>query len=77
MESNQKSRKKRFIAGAVCPECKQFDTIIMYPDEQRVECVRCDYEEVMPSEPEPEKVTPVQSDDTAVLKFVDPQSPES
>jgi len=33
---NTQREKKRFIAGAVCPECKALDTIVMYPDKLKV-----------------------------------------
>jgi len=45
--SELKNLKRRFIAGAVCPRCKEMDTIIMYRVEGRDfrECVSCDFEE--------------------------------
>src|SRR5690606_38409032 len=39
--------KKRFIAGAVCPQCSTADSIVMYKennDEYR-ECVDCGFQE--------------------------------
>ncbi|UXI01531.1 YheV family putative zinc ribbon protein [Photobacterium sp. TY1-4] len=37
--------KKRFIAGAVCPQCQQKDTLRWWQEHEmeRVECVACDY----------------------------------
>ena len=35
--------KKRFIAGAVCPACSDLDSLVLYSDDQRIECVSCDY----------------------------------
>lgn len=35
--------KKRFIAGAVCPACSDQDSLVLYSDDQRIECVSCDY----------------------------------
>ena len=46
---SEKTGKKRFIAGAVCPSCHELDRIIMYKegaDEYR-ECVACGLKEKM------------------------------
>lgn len=42
----QKKLKKRFIAGAVCPECKAQDTLMLYMENnvEKVSCVVCSYE---------------------------------
>jgi uncharacterized metal-binding protein (TIGR02443 family) len=37
------NRKKQFIAGAVCPNCSDMDSLMLYTDDQSVECVSCDY----------------------------------
>lgn len=39
--------KKRFIAGASCPNCKQSDSLRVWEENQIevVECVECDYVE--------------------------------
>ncbi len=39
--------KERFIAGAVCPQCKQIDKIKLCIEEhdERIECVNCGYQE--------------------------------
>ncbi|GLT14787.1 YheV family putative zinc ribbon protein [Vibrio algivorus] len=39
--------KKRFIAGANCPNCKQSDSLRVWEENQIevVECVECDYVE--------------------------------
>ncbi|MDV2859064.1 MULTISPECIES: YheV family putative zinc ribbon protein [Oceanimonas] len=36
-------RRKRFIAGAVCPECQSADTMMLYMEHgvEKVECVQC------------------------------------
>ncbi|MFD2176976.1 YheV family putative zinc ribbon protein [Veronia pacifica] len=36
-------KRKRFIAGATCPECKETDTLRWWVDHhiEVVECVRC------------------------------------
>lgn len=40
-------RKKRFIAGAICPACNREDTIFMLKSENRVSrhCIECDFSE--------------------------------
>lgn len=42
-----KKQKKRFVAGATCPECKGFDTIMLYFENnvEKLECVSCGYQE--------------------------------
>lgn len=37
------SRKKQFIAGAVCPTCSDMDSLVLFTDDQSVECVSCSY----------------------------------
>ena len=37
------SRKKQFIAGAVCPNCNELDSLVLFADDQSVACVSCDY----------------------------------
>ncbi|MCV5837059.1 YheV family putative metal-binding protein, partial [Escherichia coli] len=39
--------KKRFIAGATCPQCSQQDTLRWWIENniELVECVECDYTE--------------------------------
>ncbi|MGI1679421.1 MAG: YheV family putative metal-binding protein [Cellvibrionaceae bacterium] len=41
------TKKRRFIAGAVCPRCSSMDTIMMFQDEgvDIRQCVECDFEE--------------------------------
>ncbi|WP_421165298.1 YheV family putative zinc ribbon protein, partial [Aeromonas dhakensis] len=36
-------RKKRFIAGAVCPACGKMDTMMLYMEHgvEKVTCVEC------------------------------------
>ncbi len=39
--------KKRFIAGAICPTCKQLDTLMWWKvaHMEMQECVKCGYSE--------------------------------
>ncbi len=43
-------KKKRFIAGAVCPECKAMDTLMLFfrDNVEQVECVKCGYHKTRP-----------------------------
>lgn len=43
----QKKIRKRFVAGAVCPQCKSQDTIMLYFENnvEKLACVNCDYTE--------------------------------
>ena len=42
-----KQTKKRFVAGATCPKCKAFDSIMLYFENnvEKLQCVKCDYQE--------------------------------
>lgn len=43
-------QKKRFIAGASCPECNAMDTMMLYKehDVEKVECVQCGHKMTQP-----------------------------
>ena len=43
-------QKKRFIAGAVCPECNKQDVMMLYKehDVEKVECVECGHKMTQP-----------------------------
>ncbi|MCF7501981.1 MULTISPECIES: YheV family putative zinc ribbon protein [Pseudoalteromonas] len=43
-------QKKRFIAGASCPECGAMDTMMLYKehDVEKVECVQCGHKMTQP-----------------------------
>ena len=45
-------KKRRFIAGAVCPECQKMDKIVTYKQdgEEVAECVSCGYVSQRPKE---------------------------
>jgi uncharacterized metal-binding protein (TIGR02443 family) len=45
-------QRKRFIAGATCPECKKMDTMMLYKehDVEKVECVECGHIMTQPAE---------------------------
>ena len=41
-------QRKRFIAGATCPQCKSVDSIMLYFENnvEKLQCVKCDYKDV-------------------------------
>lgn len=43
-----KNQTKRFIAGAICPNCHLMDKIIVYTTENQLisECVRCGHSQI-------------------------------
>lgn len=51
---------KRFVAGAVCPKCAEMDKTVLYrisDTEQKRECVRCGFTELISDEaPAPEEL---------------------
>ena len=52
-------QKKRFIAGASCPECKAMDTMMLYRehDVEKVECVECGHKMAQPDNAVPVSYT--------------------
>lgn len=45
-------KKKRFIAGATCPNCKATDTMSLFIEHnvEKVECVLCGYQMTQPEQ---------------------------
>lgn len=45
-------KRKRFIAGATCPQCKALDTLMLYIQNnvEHVECVQCGHKQSQPDE---------------------------
>ena len=39
----------RFIAGALCPSCKELDKIAITPDDHTIYCLNCDFKEHKPA----------------------------
>ncbi len=54
IKSTESKKTRRFIAGAVCPECQKMDKIITYKQdgEDIAECVSCGYVSQRPKEDE-------------------------
>jgi len=46
---------KRFIAGAICPQCQQLDKLVVYreADIEICACVRCGYQQQQETEEKP------------------------
>ena len=44
--------KKRFIAGATCPNCEAQDTIMLFKEHnvEKIECVECGHTMVQPEQ---------------------------
>jgi len=51
-EHSASKKTRRFIAGAVCPECQKIDKIVTYKEngEEIAECVSCGYVSQRPKE---------------------------
>lgn len=45
------ANKRRFIAGAVCPECGELDKIVVEADGDQRLCVSCGFSEARPEPP--------------------------
>lgn len=45
-------KKKRFIAGATCPQCRATDTMSLFIEHnvEKVECVNCGHQMVQPEQ---------------------------
>ncbi|HET8706438.1 MAG TPA: YheV family putative zinc ribbon protein [Pseudomonadales bacterium] len=67
--------KKRFIAGAACPKCKQLDKVYTYEKEGReyAACTQCDYLEARPTPEDLELLrqqqTPAAEEATHAIKW--------
>ena len=80
-------QRRRFIAGAVCPECRATDRMVVIgePPEQRRECIECGFTEKAPQLPhsgEPpgrlqrtQQAQPPHSDDIQGVRILDPRKP--
>ena len=40
----------QFIAGAICPSCKEKDTIALNTNNDEIYCIKCDFKDKRPSE---------------------------
>ena len=52
------SRKRRFVAGAVCPRCSEMDKLVVYSEDGKDfrECVACGYKDEMRFKPVPREL---------------------
>ena len=58
----------RFIAGAVCPNCKEMDKIAITADDKTIYCLSCDFKE---HRPETRKEAGQKSNDPKVFNLDD------
>lgn len=74
-------KNKRFIAGARCPKCSEFDKIYTYQldDKKFRACTRCDFDEEMrfenhkgELETRVNRATESDSEPTQVVRLLDP-----
>jgi uncharacterized metal-binding protein (TIGR02443 family) len=49
---HDKSHRRRFVAGAVCPHCEQMDKIVIDLDTDQRVCIHCGFAEDRPGLPE-------------------------
>ena len=56
----------QFIAGAVCPKCKQIDTIAINKQNDQIYCVKCDFKDNRP-----EEVTNISKSEIKVVNIED------
>ncbi|WP_341502187.1 YheV family putative zinc ribbon protein [Gallaecimonas sp. GXIMD4217] len=63
--------KKRFIAGAVCPQCKEQDVIQLIAENnvERIQCVACGYSQTQ----EPEEVKQASREAEQVIGLFKPE----
>lgn len=64
------SHKKRFIAGAVCPACKQVDKLQLWSEagENVFQCVSCGHQERQPLD---KSAIDEKDDSVQAVKFID------
>lgn len=70
MSGNNEPKKRRFIAGATCPNCESQDTLFVYADALNdiLSCAACDYTE---GPPEPKVEPRPELNGIEAVKFVD------
>ncbi|MEM7218332.1 MAG: YheV family putative metal-binding protein [Pseudomonadota bacterium] len=78
--------KQRFIAGAVCPRCREIDRIVVRrtPAGDERACVACDFREAAQTgastagvpRGKPERARDGGSGETSVVRLVTPKPPE-
>ncbi len=51
--SGREPRRRRFIAGAVCPRCGAMDKIVVNLDSDQRECVACGFSDARPPDTTP------------------------
>lgn len=68
--------KRRFIAGATCPNCKATDTLFLIANDLNgaFECAECGHREEPPEEHE-KSIANVANDEIETVKFVDASNP--
>ena len=75
---------RRFIAGAVCPQCAELDRLVLYvgSSDNRRECISCGYRDALPggvqathepptrvNQPRPGETALPHEDEIAILKL--------
>lgn len=62
--------KRRFIAGAKCPQCQAEDRVVMLStaEDEWIECIECGYSERRPTHVE-ETQFPAVADEVGVVQF--------
>lgn len=59
MQNHRQRARKRFIAGAKCPQCQAQDSIMLYFEHnvEKIACTQCDYVEAKSSTDVSQKTT--------------------
>lgn len=67
--------KKRFIAGATCPSCKESDTLRWWKEHhvEVVECVKCGHTDRRSPVSSEETASTAQQQDTQIIGIFKPQ----
>lgn len=68
----EKTGRRRFIAGAVCPRCGKMDKIVVDLDSDQRECVACDFSEARPQDTAQEKELPTRVSRAAARRVETP-----
>ena len=54
--------RQRFIAGAICPQCKAVDALVMLLDDDSIKCVECDYTQTTEQRDQPKTQVKLEPD---------------
>jgi len=63
------TKKKQFIAGAICPKCGDQDSLVLFSPSKNIACVSCGFEQSSEQRDSVSKDGQQDSDNTSAIKI--------